>query len=98
MMDKDYESIKSMLIQVINKQNDMDDTLREMEKTLTQLNQTVVGNPTYGQKGLVAELEDVKIYVEKDKMIKNKIVGGLVIIGIVWTAAIEYFLNLFNKK
>jgi len=98
MMDKDYESIKSMLIQVINKQNDMDDTLREMEKTLTQLNQTVVGNPTYGQKGLVAELEEVKIYVEKDKMIKNKIVGGLVIIGIVWTAAIEYFLNLFNKK
>jgi hypothetical protein len=98
MIDKDYESIKSMLIQVINKQNDMDDTLREMEKTLTQLNQTVVGNPTYGQKGLVAELEDVKIYVEKDKMIKNKIVGGLVIIGIVWTAAIEYFLNLFNKK
>ena len=97
-MDKDYESIKSMLIQVINKQNDMDDTLREMEKTLTQLNQTVVGNPTYGQKGLVAELEEVKIYVEKDKMIKNKIVGGLVIIGIVWTAAIEYFLNLFNKK
>lgn len=97
-MDKDYESIKSMLIQVINKQNDMDDTLREMEKTLTQLNQTVVGNPVYGQKGLVAELEEVKIYVEKDKMIKNKIVGGLVIIGIVWTAAIEYFLNLFNKK
>lgn len=97
MIEKDFESIKSMLVQVINKQNDMDNTLREMEKTLTQLNQTVIGNPVYGQKGLVAELNEVKEYVEKDKMIKNKIVGGLVIVGIVWTAAIEYFINLFKK-
>jgi hypothetical protein len=97
MVEKDFESIKSMLIQVINKQNDMDNTLREMDKTLTQLNQTVVGNPVYGQKGLVAELGEIKDYVEKDKMIKNKIIGGLVIIGIVWTAAIEYFINLFKK-
>ena len=31
-----------MLVQVINKQNEMDKTLREMDLTLTQLNQTVI--------------------------------------------------------
>ncbi len=71
MRDNSLDSIKSMLVQMINKQNDMDATLKEVVSTLAQLNQTVVGNPTYGQKGLIAEINEVKEYVEKDKMIKN---------------------------
>ena len=94
----DLNSIKSMLITLINKQNEMDERLREMDIMLTQLNQTVVGNPKYGQAGLVSELHEVKEYMEKDKMLKNKITGGLVIIGIVWTAAIQYFTQIFSKK
>ena len=50
------ENIKVMLQSMADKQNDMDEMLREMDKTLTQLNQTVIGNPTYGQIGLVSEM------------------------------------------
>lgn len=98
MEETSLDSIKTLLTEVLNTQNDMEYMLREMEKTLTQLNQTVVGNPTYGQKGLVSEIEDIKSYVEKDKMIKNKILGGLAIIGIGWTFILQYVMSLFNKR
>lgn len=98
MEDVNLDSIKSMLVQVINKQNDMDLTLREMDKTLTQLNQTVVGNPTYGQKGLVEEIKDIKIYVDNDKLIKSKLWGGLAVIGVIWTFAWQYFMTILTKK
>lgn len=82
---------------MLNKQNDMDEMLREMDKTLTQLNNVVVGNPTYGQKGLIVELSDVKEYVEKDKMVKNKIMGGLAVIGVAWSLLLTYFIQIFKK-
>jgi hypothetical protein len=93
MRDNSLDSIKSMLVQMINKQNDMDATLKEVVSTLAQLNQTVVGNPTYGQKGLIAEINEVKEYVEKDKMIKNKILGGLAVIGVFWTMLFQLFIK-----
>lgn len=98
MEETSLDSIKTLLTEVLNTQNDMEYMLREMEKTLTQLNQTVVGNPTYGQKGLVSEIEEIKSYVEKDKMIKNKILGGLAIIGIGWTFILQYVMSLFTKR
>ena len=97
MEENNVESIKSMLSQMINKQNDMDGMLREMDKTLTQLNQTVIGNPVYGQKGLVNEFNDIKAYVENDKLVKSKILGGLTIIGIGWSFIIQYVMYLFKK-
>jgi len=97
MEENNVESIKSMLSQMINKQNDMDGMLREMDKTLTQLNQTVIGNPVYGQKGLVNEIDSIKAYVENDKLVKSKILGGLTIIGIGWSFIIQYVMYLFKK-
>lgn len=97
MDDNSLESIKSMLTHISNKQNDMDYMLREMEKTLTQLNQTVVGNPTYGQVGLVAEINEIKKYVDKDKMLKNKVYGGLAVIGVVTSVVCQYVFNILKR-
>ena len=97
MEENNVESIKSMLSQMINKQNDMDGMLRDMDRTLTQLNQTVIGNPVYGQKGLVNEINDIKSYVDNDKLVKSKILGGLTIIGIGWSFIIQYVMYLFKK-
>jgi len=97
MDSNEIESIKSMLSQMLDKQSDMDGMLREMDKTLTQLNNVVVGNPTYGQKGLIVELNDVKEYVQKDKMIKSKILGGLTVIGVLWTIFLQYFMQIIKK-
>lgn len=75
----------------------MEYMLREMEKTLTQLNQTVVGNSTYGQRGLVSEIEEIKKYVENDKMVKNKILGGLAVFGVIWSFVYHYVMQLIKK-
>lgn len=98
MQDNSLESIKALLMQMKDKQDDMDGMLRDMDKTLTQLNQTVIGNPLYGQKGLVSEIEDIKKYVETDKKFKNKVVGGLAVIGFIWSVGIEFVVHLFSKK
>jgi hypothetical protein len=98
MQDNSLESIKALLMQMKDKQDDMDGMLRDMDKTLTQLNQTVIGNPLYGQKGLVSEIDDIKKYVETDKKFKNKVVGGLAVIGFIWSVGIEFVVHLFSKK
>lgn len=91
------ESIRNMLTEVKNTQSDMQYMLREMEKTLTQLNQTVIGNPTYGQKGLVSELNEVKKYVENDKMLKSKLVGGLMVVGVIWSFIYSYITEMIKR-
>jgi hypothetical protein len=80
------------------KQNGIDEMVKGMHNTLTQLNQTVIGNSTYGQVGLVSEIAQIKEYVEKDKLLKNKLAGGLVIIGIVWTVILQYVGNIISFK
>jgi len=98
MQDNRLESIKALLMQMKDKQDDMDGMLRDMDKTLTQLNQTVIGNTLYGQKGLVSEIDDIKKYVETDKKFKNKVIGGLAVIGFIWSVGIEFVVHLFTKK
>jgi hypothetical protein len=97
MEESNLESIKTMLTEVKNTQSDMEYMLREMEKTLTQLNQTVIGNPTYGQKGLVSEINEIKGYVENDKMLKNKLMGGLMVVGVVWSIIWSYITHLIKN-
>jgi hypothetical protein len=94
----ELKGIKAILEKMAEKQNEMDGIVRTMDKTLTQLNQTVIGNPIYGQKGLVSEIDDIKKYVDNDKLLKNKLSGGLVIVGIVWTVILQYAGYLFSIK
>jgi len=98
MAENSLESITALLMQMKDKQDDMEVMLRDMDKTLTQLNQTVIGNPLYGQKGLVSEIDEIKKYVETDKKFKNKVVGGLAVIGFIWSVGIEFIVHLFTKK
>lgn len=102
MLDREYlnnlDGIKALLQSMADKQNDIDEMVKGMDKTLTQLNQTVIGNATYGQVGLVSEIAEIKAYVEKDKLLKNKLAGGLVIVGIVWTVILQYVGNIMSFK
>ena len=90
MQNGDILSLQSLIKEVIDKQNNMGNKLNEIEKTLMQLNMAVVGNPTYGQKGMIEELNDVKKYVHRDKMTKSKIMGGLAVVGVFWTIIWEF--------
>ena len=72
--------------------------LKAIDKTLSQLNQTVIGNPQYGLKGIINEISDLKEYVQNDRTFKNKMIGGLLVVGTVWTALLQYLFRLFTHK
>ena len=91
------EHIESMLKDLGSHQKEMDNTLKNVCIELNQLKQSVIGNYTYGQVGLVKEINDIKKYVEKDKMFKNKLYGGLTVIGVLWTIFLQYLTHLFKK-
>jgi len=96
-MAENNESLIGLLQKVIDTQNEHAQMLRDIDKTLTQLNQTVVGNPLYNQKGLVSEINEIKEYVETDKKFKNRVVGGLAVVGFIWTVALQYVFHIFKK-
>ena len=95
---QDLKKIKEMLESLSQKQSDNDIMLKAIDKTLSQLNQTVIGNPQYGLKVIINEISDLKEYVQNDRTFKNKMIGGLLVVGTVWTALLQYLFRLFTHK
>lgn len=90
----DFTIIKGMLVAINEKQDSMAKQLESIDKDLSLLSQTVIGNKDYGQKGLVEQVDTLNKYVENDKIRNAKVVGGIAVIGVFWTL----FLKLLNFK
>lgn len=90
----DLTIIKGMLVAINEKQDSMAKQLESIDKDLSLLSQTVIGNKEYGQKGLVEQVEILNKYVENDKIRNAKVVGGIAVIGVFWTL----FLKFLNFK
>lgn len=58
--------------------------IQEVNQSLVKLNQTVIGDKTYGQTGLIEKVEEHSAYIEKDKQFKSKLVGGGLVFTFVW--------------
>jgi hypothetical protein len=58
--------------------------IQEINTSLIKLNQTVIGDKTYGQTGLIEKVEEHAIYIEKDKQFKSKLVGGGIVLTFIW--------------
>lgn len=86
--ESDMTFIKDMLTKMNGK-------LNEMEISLVKLNQTVVGNKEYGQKGLVEQVNEHRKYIEDDKAFKAKLVGGATVIGILYGFLLKYWGKIF---
>jgi len=69
------------------------DTMLSMNNTLTQLNQTVVGNEQYGQKGIVKTLEEHGKFIEEQKNFKAKLIGGGIVISALWSIVMNKIFN-----
>jgi len=65
--------------------------IQEVNLSLVKLNQTVIGDKTYGQTGLIEKVEEHSAYIEKDKQFKSKIVGGGVVLTFVWGLILKLF-------
>jgi hypothetical protein len=81
----DIQYIKQMLVQLSEKQDSMNDRLNDIDTHLTKISTTVIGDKDYGHVGLVKQVEKLNKYVDNDKLRNAKIVGGIGVIGILWT-------------
>ncbi len=86
--ESDMTFIKDMLTKMNGK-------LNEMEISLIKLNQTVIGNKEYGQKGLVEQVNEHRKYIEDDKNYKAKVVGGVTVIGVIYGILLKYWDKIF---
>jgi hypothetical protein len=66
-----------------------------IDKTTTKLNTTIVGDPDYGQIGLVNQVKEHNDYIENDKNFKSKLIGGSIVLGGLWTIIIKFFDKIF---
>ena len=69
--------------------------LNEVEISLLKLNQTVVGNKEYGQKGLVEQVNEHRKYIEEDKTYKAKVLGGITVVGVIYGFVLKYWEKIF---
>jgi len=58
--------------------------IQEVNISLLKLNQTVIGDKTYGQTGLIEKVEEHNAYIENDKQFKSKLVGGGLVLAFIW--------------
>ena len=72
------------------------DRLNSIEVTLAKLTQAVIGDKAFGQKGLVEQVNEHRKYIENDKALKNKFIGGSLVIGVVWTALLKFWDKIFG--
>ena len=86
--ESDMTFIKDMLTKMNGK-------LNEMEISLIKLNQTVIGNKEYGQKGLVEQVNEHRKYIEDDKNYKAKVVGGVTVVGVIYGVLLKYWDKIF---
>ena len=71
------------------------DKVDTIDKTTTKLNTTIVGDPAYGQIGLVQQVKEHTDYIETDKGFKSKLIGGSLVLGAFWTLLIKFWDKIF---
>ena len=65
--------------------------IQEVNTSLVKLNQTVIGDKTYGQTGLIEKVEEHNAYIEKDKEFKSRLVGGVLVLYVIWGLVLKFF-------
>ncbi len=63
--------------------------LTELQIEVGKLLQTVCGDEEYGQQGLVEKVNLLNKDMEKQKLSSAKIIGGLAVIGVIWTMLLK---------
>jgi hypothetical protein len=66
-----------------------------IDKTTTKLNTTIVGDPSYGQIGLITQVKEHNDYIESDRTFKSKLIGGSIVLGGLWTILLKFWDKIF---
>jgi len=84
------DSVGSRLLQVEN-------TLLQMVNKIGEIHDALVGNEKFDQIGLVTRIKKLEDDNDKNRALKNKLVGAAAVGGVVWTVLWEGFKHLFLK-
>jgi hypothetical protein len=85
------DSVGSRLLQVEN-------TLLEMVSKIGKIHDALVGNEKFDQVGLITRLKKLEEDNEKNKALKNRLIGAAAVGGVLWTVLWEGFKHLFLNK
>jgi hypothetical protein len=95
-LSSDIVLIKDILLRLNDNQQSMSETLSEIQSNLDRLQHRILGDPTYNQKGLIEEVQEIKKYINNDKVTKNRVYGGLVAVAFFWTIVWEFIKSKFR--
>jgi hypothetical protein len=73
---------------------------KEMDRQgvlLERLANAVCGDEEFGQTGLIQQVNEHSLYIEKDKTFKNKIVGGVTVITTIWGVIVAAIVKFWKE-
>jgi len=81
---------------ITNKQyTELKSEIDEIKSTLDEIKKAIVGNPTFGQEGLVDMVKRHEEYIEQDRKFKQKLIGGGAVLGTIWTIVLKWGDKIF---
>ena len=79
----------------LTRMDKVEDTLLQMNSKLNKIFDVVVGDARFDQEGIIGRVKKLESENEKNKALKNKLVGAFVIGGAVWTVVFEIIKKIF---
>ena len=68
----------------------------DIKASVDEIKKAIIGNPSYGQEGLVDMVKRHEAYIDKDIKFKQKLVGVGAALGTVWTIILKFGDKLFD--
>ena len=74
---------------IINRMDEVEKVLTSLDKKINKIYDVVCGDERFGQDGIINRLLKLEKENEKNKELKNKLIGAFVVGGIIWTFIAE---------
>ena len=78
-----------------NRVNHIEKTILKISPQIDEIYKVIVGNEAFQQEGLISRVKTLEDYNEKNKALKNKLLGAFVVGGAAWTIIWEIVKKAF---
>ena len=79
----------------LTRMDKVEDTLIQINMKLNKIFDVVVGDAKFDQEGIISRVKKLEAENEKNKALKNKLVGAFIVGGAVWTVVFEVIKKIF---
>lgn len=79
----------------LTRMDKVEDTLIQINIKLNKIFDVVVGDAKFDQEGIISRVKKLEAENEKNKALKNKLVGAFIVGGAVWTVVFEVIKKIF---